>query len=126
MRLSINLRGDLAKLSDAELADRLDRAWQLHAAAEAGEPTSFWRRTWRGRSWRGPLRHPWFYRITSILTGRADETEIARLFRVPLATAQDGDPVVDAHMHLCEIRDIMDEMERRLASGRQRQHQSRG
>jgi hypothetical protein len=30
---SVNLRGDLAKLGDAELAERLDAAWQAVDAA---------------------------------------------------------------------------------------------
>ena len=42
MKGSINLRGDLAKLSDAELAERLNAAWQAVDAAR-GRKRSFWR-----------------------------------------------------------------------------------
>jgi len=61
MRFSINLRGDLAKLSDAELADRLQAAWAAYNAAD--------KRLNRLALWysrRGPIRHPWVYRLLSI------------------------------------------------------------
>jgi hypothetical protein len=32
---SINLSYDLARMSDAQLAERLERTWQTHARAEA-------------------------------------------------------------------------------------------
>ena len=38
MGLSINLRGDLARLSDAELAARLEHAWQAHQAVKDRVP----------------------------------------------------------------------------------------
>jgi hypothetical protein len=60
MRFRINLRGDLAKLSDAELVDRLQAAWTAYDAAERSNRFTLW------YSRRGPLRHPWFYRLFSI------------------------------------------------------------
>jgi hypothetical protein len=34
MRFSINLRGDLAKLSDADLAERLEATWQAYESVK--------------------------------------------------------------------------------------------
>jgi len=62
MGLSINFRGDLARLSDAELAARLEHAWRAHQAAKDRVPQC---NVWYSR--RGPIRHPWAYRILSIV-----------------------------------------------------------
>src|SRR5215470_830943 len=69
MGLSINLRGDLAKLSDAELAARLEQAWQTHGVGET-KPKYFWM-GWFPLWWsrRGPIRHPRIYRFLAILSG---------------------------------------------------------
>jgi hypothetical protein len=66
MRFFINLRGDLAKLSDAELAERLDQTSQAFDVS-VNEPRSNGAKL--RRSFRGPLRHPWFYPLTSVLVG---------------------------------------------------------
>jgi hypothetical protein len=58
MRLQINLRGDLAKLGDGELAKRLEEAWQAYGASTANARFRVW------ASWRGPIKHPWAYRFT--------------------------------------------------------------
>jgi hypothetical protein len=123
MRLSINLRGDLAKLSDAELVERLDAAWQAcEAAKEAGgDPCS----------WRGPVRHPRAYRFLSVLSSVTVTTGngvIDWLCMVALSSAlssksaerfvRKSAPSIDLHLTLCEIRDLMDEMERRVTRRR--------
>jgi hypothetical protein len=102
MGLSINLRGDLAKLSDAELAARLKDAWQAHEAAKDRVP---WYNVWYSR--RGPIRHPWAYRVLSLAGVRG-----------PLSFYLGAGPFLrvswmDVHLTLCEIRDLNDEIERR-------------
>src|SRR5262245_24660771 len=106
MGLSINLRGDLTKLSDAELASRLQQLW-IACDAERNKPKygAFW------YSRRGPIRHPWAYRIFSFIM-------------VPGFLFFFGDFVLwdvrlQMHLKLCEIRDLTDEVQRR--SGRVRE-----
>ena len=41
MKTSINLRSDLAKLSDAELAERLKANWAVYEAAGVAPPGRF-------------------------------------------------------------------------------------
>ncbi len=122
---TINLRGDLAKLSDAELSERLEAAWHAYAAAE--QRPFFWRsRAWLspGFAIRGPIRHPRFYRFFSAL-GTGSGAWCDFLFAAIL-TGKDGerllrnsDPLVDGHICLCEIRDLNDEIKRRLAKPKQ-------
>jgi hypothetical protein len=114
MALALNLRGDLAKLSDAELAERLSAAWQRHDANRqyADDSPVF--------SLRGPMRHPRIYRFLMWL--RATEGNF-HLLALPLVLSSSltdrmcghfalGEP----HLALCEIRDIMDEMKKRVAA----------
>jgi len=125
MNASVNLRGDLAKLNDSELGERLNAAWQAVDAARAGKRRSWlWPKLQPGFGlaypWRGPFRHPRFYRFLAIwsygdggpleaiaaavFSGRQYE----RFFR--------KDPGTNEYLSLCEVRDIMDEIERRLAA----------
>jgi hypothetical protein len=112
MPFSINLRGDLAKLSDAALVERVEKAWRDYEAAD-GKP----RRGELVGSWNGPIRHPLAYRFMSMIDWRLGlarrmapiaEFSIASLlgFRAP--------PEIDMHLALCEIRDLTDELERRV------------
>jgi hypothetical protein len=118
LRFSINLRGDLAKLSDVELAERLEVAWQTYETAP--KPSWLqWKLLWR---WRGPLRHPRFYRFLSVLSRAMPESGLfAFLFAAWAASAKSAerlagnDPAIDVHLTLCEIRDLTDEMKRRVA-----------
>jgi hypothetical protein len=119
MRFSINLRGDLAKLSDAALVERIENAWQDYEVA-ARKPR---RRGKLAGSWNGPIRHPWAYRFTSAIywrygflagrMGTIGDFGAASLlgFRAP--------PEIDMHLTLCEIRDLMDELERRVIHRRE-------
>jgi hypothetical protein len=100
----LNLRFDLARLNEAELMQRVDAAWRSYHAAEA--------RKWHGielrNSWNGPIRHPIAYRFLSFLErrywgGGSITTPGLR-----------WDPTVEMHLTLCEIRDLMDELERRV------------
>jgi hypothetical protein len=103
VRLSINLRGDLAKLSDEELAARLTSAWERHQAAEH---TAAGTKIWYSR--RGPIRHPWAYYFLSVLgvSGRGGMS----LGLGPFIRRG----YMGMHLALCEIRDIEDEIQRRV------------
>lgn len=114
MALSLNLRGDLAKLSDAELAERLHAAWAKHDASRA----------WSFRplfSFRWPVRHPRVYRFFWALGAMRGGTGhwIDLLFPLVMSSKL-TDALVDAagddDLALWEIRDIMDEMKRRVDS----------
>jgi hypothetical protein len=119
-KASVNLRGDLAKLSDAELAERLDAAWQAVDAAQDRQRGFWLLRSYRlFPPWRGPLRHPRFYRFFSIWTageGHWLAALIAAAFSGPkYEPLLRRDPDTDEHLSVCEVRDIMDEIQRRLA-----------
>ena len=104
MAFTINLRGDLTKLSDAELATRIDEAWKAYEALKANFPRY---KLWYSR--RGPIRHPWAYRFLSVMgvTGPGHTYfGIAPNLLVPKGT--------HPHLLLCEIRDLTDETQRRL------------
>jgi hypothetical protein len=105
---SLNLRFDLAKLSEPELMQRVGEAWRVYENLER-EPRRF---DLRG-SWTGPVRHPLAYRILSVVEIRGGA--FWRLGNPPLLYS---DPVFDMHLTLCEIRDLMDELERRVARRR--------
>jgi hypothetical protein len=104
MRFTINLRGDLVKLSDAELAIRLEQAWQRYNAAREREAAAT--KLWYSR--RGPLRHPWAYRLLSVVgvsNGFGMYFGLGQLIRRGY---------MDMHLTLCEIRDLNDEIGRRV------------
>src|SRR5258707_7369841 len=63
--LSLNLRHDLKRMSDAQLAERLERIWQDYSQAAAG--------AWPYKllaSFRGPSRHSSAYLFFSWVGGR--------------------------------------------------------
>ena len=113
--LAVNLRGDLAKLSDAELAERLEAAWQTYEAAS--KP-----RWWSGRpgwSFRGPLHHPRAYRFAAVLQGSSGWLLLDLALALMLSSKRFEawfykNPPTASHLSLCEIRDMTDEIERRL------------
>ena len=118
MRLRINLRGDLTKLSDEALADRLKANWAIYEAAGVTPPGPFSINVPLSYSFRGTLRHPRAYRFWSalvnsniwwlslLLTTLLSSPRMERFLRFDRRT--------DAHLSLCEIRDIMDEVECRV------------
>jgi hypothetical protein len=116
MRFSINLRDDLAKLSDTKLTARLDAAWQTYDSIR--KP---W--LWRAPLWRSPVRHPRAYRFLSLL-GMSKGSWSDVLFAAA-PSAKEAEPflrrtdrAVDLDLTICEIRDLMEEMERRVAGQR--------
>jgi hypothetical protein len=103
MGLSINLRSDLAKLRDDELAERLEQAWLAYNTSEYCTPADA--RIWYSR--RGLVRHPWAYRFLSVL-GVSSQGGFSFGFGPFVRIGY-----MDMHLNLCEIRDIQDEIARR-------------
>jgi hypothetical protein len=118
MTQTLSFRSDLAQLSDAELARRLEDNWQRY---EAAQRRPFWSWSW----WpfmgtRGPIRHPHAYRFFAALSG--DNGNWLSLLFATAFSHKGGerllwksDPKLDAHLTLCEIQDIVEEAERRVA-----------
>src|SRR5262245_40662500 len=109
---SINLRYDLASMSDAQLAERLERTWQMHSRAEAEAlPLTL------GASFRGPVRHPLAYPFISWLGVRAGF--VGASFGPSFSYSIQGllseryRALMRTHLSLCEARDIVDEIKRR-------------
>jgi hypothetical protein len=100
MGYGINLRGDLAKLSDAELAARLD---ETIGELEDTKPTFGLWLTFRGA--RGPFRHPWFYRLHLLLGG-------VPWWRRSIWPNDGG--TGRRHLIECELQDLRDELQRRV------------
>jgi hypothetical protein len=114
MPLSLNLRHDLAALSDAELAERLEWIWQSHAQAEReASPSKLW------ASFRGPVRHPLAYPFLSWIGadyGFGWAFSPSFLFGVQALLSWRHRTMMRLHLALCEARDVTDEMKRRVAS----------
>jgi len=106
--LAVNLRGDLAKLSDAELAERLEAAWREYDAAPGYRPS------------RGPIQHPRAYRFLTLLRGTMGSPSDllpALLLSLGLSSKRFAHRLKpNGELSVCEIQDIMDEMEQRLKS----------
>jgi hypothetical protein len=114
MAFALNLRGDLAKMSDAELADWLERNWLAYSAAERDR--SWWSHTF---SFRGPLRHPRFYRMIAAAQHVSGNGLLCLAFILMFGSKRFErtlyrQPDTASHLCLCEIKDITDEMKRRL------------
>ncbi|HZO47309.1 MAG TPA: hypothetical protein VFB68_15545 [Xanthobacteraceae bacterium] len=120
MGLSINFRSDLAKLSDAELATRLETAWNSYEAANKLKK-SWWSR-WSFLGSRGPIRHPGAYRFLAALrSGAGGEAWLLPLFALLSIRSKSEESVrrlddnASMHIDLCEINDIVEEIERRVS-----------
>jgi len=110
---AVNLRSDLARLNDADLTARLEEAWHQYESAEKPRPGPL-------HSLRGPIRHPRAYRFLRSVWGFDGPwwfvllgTIVASDKRVDEFLRAGGPP--DPHLTLCEIRDMVDEVERRVA-----------
>jgi hypothetical protein len=121
----MNLRTDLAQLTDAELAKRLEDQWNIIESAKAKR--WFWGPRWTPLfySFRGPIKHPRAYRFFLALSGSGNGW-LDILFAIAFSDKRaekflrGADPLTDSHLSLCEIRDIIDEGERRLAQRKER------
>ena len=124
MKANINLRDDLTKLSDAELAERLKANWATYEAAGVPPPGRFslLRPVFYG--FRGPVRNRRAYRFLILLQG-SDGSWLSLMFAALLSGSRlerllRVDKVADAHLSLCEIRDMMDEIDRRVKLGQRK------
>jgi hypothetical protein len=106
MPLGFNLRNDLAKISDAELATRLD---QTINELEATKPTFGLWMIFPGA--RGPLRHPWFYKLHLLLGG-------VPWWKRSIWPNEGG--TGRHHLLECELQDLRDELQRRVQTRRAR------
>jgi hypothetical protein len=100
----LNLRSDLARLNDADIAKALELRWEEFETARKKS-----RSTLR-LSMRGPIRHPWAYRFLSLgcVTGPG--------FSLCLGNIWFGITSYEKlHLTMCEIRDLQDEIKKRLA-----------
>jgi hypothetical protein len=113
----INLRGDLTKLSDTELAEKFEKTSR---ALDVAVHDPRWNKVKLRWSFRGPFRHPWFYPITSIFGGSGPGFGILSTALGPFLSTRIGGKraaltdLVDQHLLLCELRDLQDETERRM------------
>jgi hypothetical protein len=110
MRFGINLRGDLAKLDDAEIASRFE---ELVSETETKYPV-YARSKWilRGEGFpfgRGLLHARIFYKIQAVVVG---------CFLVVRGHTLLGPASIDLYLLDCELKDTRDEIKRRI--GRQR------
>ncbi|MCL8384952.1 MULTISPECIES: hypothetical protein [Xanthobacter] len=115
MTLALNLRFDLARLTDAELAQRCDAIWADVDQMQDDRGTI---RT--SPRWRGPVRHPRAYLFWAMVRGSsAEELEIllsAFAANTSLADVVSRLPRIRLHLALCEMQDILDEMKSRTRS----------
>jgi len=114
MALALNLRGDLAKVSDAELAERLRAAWAKYESSKKYPRWSF-RPLF---SFRWPLRHPRVYRFLWTLGAMNGPGHWIELLLPLVMSSKLTDALVDAtgdeNFVLCEIQSLIDEIERRV------------
>jgi hypothetical protein len=99
MRLGINLRGDLAKLSDAEITAKFD---SLLAD-----------RNWLYSSLPSLLGNKWLYQQgVGLPLGRGPFH--ARIFYEIAGLFYGGSSLGDLHVLDCELKDVRDEIQRRV------------
>jgi hypothetical protein len=116
MELAINLRSDLKKLGDAELAVRFEEIWrQIHAAEADIFPLKL---RWSSRGiFRHPLAYPFLSFVSyggplSINVGLPVQLGIISL----LWPKSRFRPLLQMHLGLCEARDVADEIQRRITN----------
>jgi hypothetical protein len=109
MRFGINLRSDLAKLDDAEIASRFEalisETETRHRATVAHASGSVIYRIWKGSLGRGLFHARIFYQIQVLLFGMS-----TLLDSQTLLSRSD----IDLYLLNCELSDVKDEIERRV------------
>ena len=104
MRFGINLRGDLAKLDDTEIASRFEaliaETETKHRKTLAHASGKVFYRIWKGSHIRGPFHARIFYKIQIFLFGVWTE-----------GWSPDG---IDLYLLNCELKDVRDEIRRRV------------
>jgi hypothetical protein len=108
MRFGINLRGDLARLSDTEIASEFDRLLAERQAIETSLPGAIGGWEWQANTFpwtwfgRGPFHARVFYKLVALYFG-------------PSKTTYGALYLLD-----CEIKDVRDELQRRISQHRAR------
>src|SRR5439155_25139911 len=98
----INLRSDLTKLNDAEIAKALELRWEEFEAARKESRSKL------RLSARGPIRHHWAYRFLSLgcVSGRGCSLYLGHLWFGICSPEK-------LHLTMCEIRDLQVEVKKR-------------
>ena len=108
MRFGINLRGDLSKLDDAEIASRyealISETETKHRATLAHKRGKVIYRIWKGAMGRGLFHGRIFYKMYVLLFG---------LFATLQGEILTG-PNIDLYLLNCELKDVRDEINRRV------------
>jgi hypothetical protein len=122
MKLHVNFRRDLKRLSDSELEERLEAT---SCARSQARPHSDYRIV--RRSLRGPVRHPAAYIVINALNrgplDRGGDALIA-IAALSVVSAKLSNWIrsikgpLSADLLECELRDIHDEITRRLAASK--------
>lgn len=118
MAFSLNLRVDLARLTDAELKQRYGvLRGELHQLEKIQGPVQSMTR------WRGPIRHPRAYVFWAMcgISGIRELDVLVSAFAANMALTDvlAHAPGMRLHLILCELQDIQDEVQGR-AGGRGR------
>jgi hypothetical protein len=108
MRFGINLRGDLTKLDDTEIAARYEKllAEQERMIAEMPKFAKYKLFRWVGVAFtgRGLLHAPAFYKIQAFVIGLG----------LALGQTLVDDKFLDRYLSNCEFKDIEDEIKSRI------------
>jgi hypothetical protein len=107
----IDLRSDLRNLSDVALATLLEQALRR---AEANQENA-WPYNLHG-SWRGPIRHPWFYPFTSFAAYSGPGFFGIGPVIGDFLLGSRRRALRSMHLALCEARDISDEIDCRYGA----------
>jgi hypothetical protein len=99
-----NRRGDLRTLSDLELAARLESAWEKYQSIVSNEKTI------PRMTWRLFLRYP---PLIGVIYGVSWALAAFLSLGEPLFSLTDN-PLSNAYTALCEVRELTQELERRV------------
>jgi hypothetical protein len=111
--LSLNLRHDLARMSDAQLVERLEQTRNSYSQVEADAwPFKLW------ASFRGSVRHHSAYAFLSwqaVSSSLSWQFGPSFAFGVGSLLSKRSRALMRMHLAICEVRDINDEMKRRVS-----------
>jgi hypothetical protein len=115
MGWGVNLRFDLKRLSDFQLAALLERSWQRFETAKSRAKSYTLR-----ASARGPIRHSWAYPFISILNYGLASWDMTLAFHPSISAlfSLEDRAIMNMHLALCDIADITDELQRRASRRR--------
>ena len=117
--MSHNSRRELAKFTDAELAERLERAWSLYEDVDKRRRSSSWFWFWRKRR---TIELQLFYRALSVFRGSPGFRVIdacIRMFLGNYGLAPErpifvSDTAIEVDDHISAIQAMTNEMKRRV------------